>query len=72
MPPCIRREARERFWFDQVHSDAVVHPNAVVHAEIAALMRDRIAPALPAPVPLPASGLLLVAAMLGVAAARRQ
>lgn len=52
------------FWDD-------VHPTARVHGEINALVRERIAEEI-APVPLPASGLLLVFAIGGLAAARKR
>lgn len=58
---------QERAFFDPVH------PNYVIHQQIAAQVGMRIAPVpIPAPVPLPAPALLLVAALGGLVAARRR
>ncbi len=57
---CTDAEALERAFFDKVH------PNSVVHADIAELVRKDVAP-----VPLPAPGLLLLVGLAGLAAAGR-
>lgn len=60
MPPCTPEQAEEWFWFDPIH------PNGVVHAELADRMRTRLAP-----VPVPGAALLLVSALAGLGALRR-
>ena len=58
---------QERAFFDPVH------PNYVIHQQIAAQVEMLIAPLpIPAPVPLPAPALLLAAALGGLVAARRR
>ena len=60
--PCSTSEAMERAFFDPVH------PNAIIHEQIAAAVSEKIAPV---PVPLPL-GLLLGAAALLVVLPRKR
>lgn len=59
----LATEAPQRAFFDSVH------PNAAVHAAFADYVQTELTPA---PIPLPASGLLLLAGLGGLAATRRR
>lgn len=58
---CAPEVARSRAFFD------ALHPNAVVHAQIGGVIEAEVAP-----VPVPAGGLMLGAALLALAALRRR
>jgi outer membrane lipase/esterase len=60
--PCSPAEALERAFFDPVH------PNSVIHGQIADVVRTEIAPV---PLPLPAALLLAALAGLGLVGKRR-
>ena len=74
---CTKRQARRRAFFDDIH------PNYVVHREIGAIAVERVfggtraisaanATMQVAPVPLPATGYILVAGLAGLALLRRR
>ena len=58
---CTGADQTDRAFFD------TIHPNYVIHGEIADIVRVSVAP-----VPLPLPGLLLLAGIAGLAALRRR